>query len=353
MKSDVYFVPVTTDKTEDRISALKKLLKATSALHEPAKDEFVPIKLTIGDRSCVHHVSPDLVKLIVADIKRCGAKPFLFDTSVIYKGSRQNAIDHMTLAQEKGFGPDRMGAPFIVADGVFGNDGKEYDIRSPDINKIRVPSFIGMVDRLVVITHATGHIVSKYAGAIKNIAMGMACRATKQVQHSSLKPSIIEKECVGCGQCVAICPVHAIKLNNKKSRIDQAICVGCSECLCACKFDAIFLNWEEDPHTFSRRMVDVAAFILSKFKNGFFITSALDITKECDCISSKDDIMVSDNIGILASSDILALEKATVDLIDRHKKTDFFDRDRDIFLGLLDYAAKKRLGSTDYNLITL
>lgn len=353
MKSDVYFAPVTTDSTQERVAALKKLLKGSGHLMVFAEDEYVPVKLTIGDSTCVHHVGADLIKVVIDRIMKLGAKPFLFDTSVIYKGKRQNAVDHLTLVQKKGFGYDQVGAPFIIADGLFGYDGSEYDIGSSDINKVKVPSFVGMVDSLVVITHATGHIVSKYAGAIKNIAMGMACRPTKQVQHSSLKPSVIVKSCTGCGQCIRICPVGAIKMSDKKSVIDQAVCVGCGECLCACKFNAILLNWEEDPHTFCRRMVDVAEFVLSKFKSKFFITSALDITKECDCISSKDDIMVSDNIGLLASSDILALEQATVDLISRFKKTDFFAKDREIFTGMIDYAASKGLGSTSYNLIKL
>jgi len=353
MKSDVYFTPVAAANIESRISALKKLIEISDPFRVFIKDEYIPVKLTIGDAACVHHVGPDLVKLVVANIQKRGAKPFLFDTSVIYKGERQNAIDHLALAQKKGFGYARIGAPFIIADGVFGNDGKEYAVHSPDIDKIKVPSFIGMVDSLVVITHATGHIVSKYAGAIKNVGMGMACRATKQVQHSSLKPAVIKKSCTGCGQCVKICPVNAIIMADKKSFIDQVVCVGCGECLCACKFNAILLNWGEDPHRFCRRMVDVAGHVLSKFKNRFFITSALDITQQCDCISSEDDVMVSDNIGFLASADIVALEQATVDLIAKFKKTDFFAKDREVFTGMIDYAAKKKLGSTAYNLIEL
>lgn len=353
MKSDVYFSPVATDNTTDRISALKKLLEGSDPFRNLAKDEYVPVKLTIGDTASVHHVSPEIVKLIIDGIKKRGAKPFLFDTSVIYKGERQNAVDHLTLADKKGFGHARVGAPFIIADGVFGNDGTQHDVGSADINTIRIPSFIGMVDSLVVITHATGHVVSRYAGAIKNVAMGMACRSTKQVQHSSLKPEIIVRSCTGCGQCIKICPVKAITMSGKKAKIDQTICVGCGECLCACKFNAILLNWEEDPHTFCRRMVDVAGHVLLKFKNRFFITNALDITKECDCISSEDDIMVSDNIGFLASSDIVALERATVDLIAKSKKTDFFAKDREVFTDMIDYAAKRKLGSVSYNLISL
>lgn len=354
MKSDVYYSEATTGRIEDRVIALRKILAQANPFAPLKNDEYIPVKLTIGDTACAHNVSPDLVRLVIADIRKRGARPFLFDTSVIYKGERQVAVDHLNLAERKGFGHSKVGAPFIIADGVFGNDGREYSLGSPDIDKIKVPSFVGMTDSLVVLTHATGHIVSKYAGAIKNIAMGMACRPTKQVQHSSLKPMIIEKACVGCGKCVAICPVNAITLavpGGKKSRINQAACVGCGECLCACTFNAIMLNWEEDPHTFCRRMVDVAVYVLSKFSYTYHIMFALDITKDCDCISSKDDIMVADNIGILASTDILAVEKATVDLIAKHKKTDFFAKDRDIFANMLDYAAEKKLGSLDYNLI--
>ncbi|HPM43263.1 MAG TPA: DUF362 domain-containing protein [Candidatus Omnitrophota bacterium] len=351
MKSDVYLSPVNTNRPEDRLIALKKLLTTADPFKKFVKGECVPVKITIGDSGCVHHVSPELVGIVITEIKNCGAKPFLFDTSVIYKGERQNAVDHLSLAEKKGFGYSRIGAPFIIADGVFGNDGKEYDIGSQDISKIKVPSFVGMADSLVVITHATGHIVSKYAGAIKNIAMGMACRPTKQVQHSSLKPSVITRSCTGCGQCLKICPVQAITMSDKKAVIDQSICVGCGECLCACKFNAILLNWDEDPHVFSRRMVDVAKFVLSRFKNKFFITSALDITKECDCISSKDDIMVSTNIGFLGSYDILALEQATIDMITKNKQTDFFAKDRDIFIDMIDYADKHGLGSTVYKIV--
>ena len=122
-----------------------------------------------------------------------------------------------------------MGAPFIVADGVFGQDGKEFVINASEIHKIRVPSFVGMLDSLVVLSHATGHIVSGYAGAIKNVAMGISCRSTKQVQHSSLKPRVIEKKCTACGCCVAICPAKAILLKEGEAFIEQKVCVGCGE----------------------------------------------------------------------------------------------------------------------------
>ena len=350
MKSDVYLARVSSKKTEDRALALKRLLEKAAPFSHYQKKEIIPLKLTIGDSSCVYNVSPDLVKIIVSEIKKQGVKPFLFDTSVIYHGERQNAVSHLNLAQYKGFSHSKTGAPFIIADGLLGQDGREYETGSQSIPRIKVPSFVGMLDSLVVLTHATGHILSVYGGAIKNVAMGMSCRPTKQLQHSSLKPSIIEKKCTACGCCIAVCPAGAIAYNkNEKALINQELCVGCAECICACNFDAVSINWKEDPRVFCRRMADTAKTILSKFKNKIFITLALDITKECDCISTKDEKMISEDIGILASTDILSLDKAVVDLINQDHRRHF--KDTGVYEDMFSYGSSKGLGNLEYNLI--
>lgn len=349
MKSDVYFSPVVETQLLFRQEALRRILDAVALRLVYQPDEIVPVKITIGDSAAVHHVCPELVKSVISRIQSQQAKPFLFDTGVIYHGRRQNAVDHLTLAQKKGFGQSQTGAPFIVADGVLGQDGKEYELNAGHIKKIRVPAFIGMLESLVVLSHATGHILSGYAGAIKNVAMGMSCRATKQVQHSSLKPSIIKDKCTACGCCAVICPVGAIGLEEKKTaRIDTGVCVGCGECLCACKFDAVYVNWEEDVDSFSSRMDEVANFILSKFKKKIFITFAFDVTQECDCISTKDDELISKNIGILASTDPLALDRATVDLLsdDLH-----FLKEHRAYERMFEYAASIGLGNLDYRFV--
>ena len=100
-------------------------------------------------------------------------------------------------------------------------------------------------------------------------------------------------------------------------------------------------------------MVEVANFILSKFKHKFYLNFAFDITKDCDCISTKDDQMISGDLGILASCDIVGLDKATADLAFQHKKTNFLKDTRAVYGGMLDYAAKKGLGSLEYNLVNL
>ncbi|NVM05079.1 MAG: 4Fe-4S binding protein [Candidatus Helarchaeota archaeon] len=41
---------------------------------------------------------------------------------------------------------------------------------------------------------------------------------------------IIEDHCTGCGQCIVVCPVQAIKLVENKAQIDKDLCVECSIC---------------------------------------------------------------------------------------------------------------------------
>ena len=243
-----------------------------------------------------------------------------------------------------------------MADGLFGYDGKEHVIDSEHIKKIRIPSFIGMLDNLVVLSHATCHILSGYAGALKNIAMGMVCKPTKQAQHSSLKPHVIEEKCTSCGRCIDICPVDAISRKGEKpwkAFIDKSKCIGCGECLCACNFDAIFINWGEDKDIFAKRTIDVTEFILSKFKDKFFINFAFDITKECDCISTKNEKIICQDIGILASKDIVAVDKATLDLINADEDLIVKEKSQTTHNTMLQYAHGKGLGNLEYNLISI
>lgn len=352
-KSDVYFIELKSNDLGLRRIALSRLLNRVDVLAQYQKDEMVAVKLTIGDSACVYNVSPDLIKIIVAQIKLKNAKPFIFDTNVIYSGQRQNAIDHLSLAQNKGFSQTKTGAPYIVADGLLGQDGKEFETGSRVINKIKAPSFIGLLDSLVVVSHVTGHIIAGYAGAIKNVAMGMVCRPTKLALHSSIKPHTIKDKCTMCKACILICPIGAIELKSGHVNINTDLCIGCGECLCACRFNAIFIDWHIDADIFAERLVDTAWFILSKFKNKFFINFAFDITTECDCISDKNEKMVSNNIGILASSDILALDKATMDLIDTHQGVLRKERPQGVFSKMFSSAAEKGLGNLEYNLIKI
>jgi len=352
MKPVVYFSRLKEGRS--RLDCLKILLKTIkSYLSEfPSRDfgTFIGIKMTIGDEKNTGNIRPELVRILVEDLNKQRAKPFLFDTNVIYKGKRQNAVDHLNLAYKKGFIPENVGCPFIIADSVFGTDSKTIKVDFKNIKEIRVPSLVSVLDDLIVLSHVTGHIMSGYAASIKNVAMGMASRAGKQIQHSSLKPTIKKERCTLCGCCIGICPVLAISEKGDSAYINSSLCIGCGECISACKFNAVRINWQEDVNAFVERMAEYACGILSQVRRKIFINFAFDITEECDCISGDDPRIVED-LGIFASKDILAVDKACFDMLTKEK--DIFARKdtKKPYLHQFRYAEKIGLGRQDYKLI--
>jgi hypothetical protein len=113
------------------------------------------------------------------------------------------------------------------------------------------------------------------------------------------------------------------------------------------------VNWQIDPNLFSKRMADVASLIASKFKNVFYITFAFDVTQECDCISTDSDPMVSENLGIFASTDAVSVDKAVMDMIAERKIGDYFDKEHDYYSPMFEYAQKIGLGNLEYDIIEI
>ncbi len=347
----VYFNKLKKGKSSS--DCFKTLLtKVDNYLSEFKKQSFVGIKMTVGDEKNTGYIKPEIVRILVDNLKNRGAKPFVFDTNVIYKGQRQNAVDHLNLAYRKGFTPDNLGCPYIIADSVFGTDSKVIKAGFKNIKEIKVPSLVGVLEDLIVLTHITGHIMSGYAGSIKNIGMGMASRAGKQIQHSSLRPAINPDKCTLCGCCMEMCPESAISNKSGKVFINSRICIGCGECISACKVDAVKINWHEDANIFVERMAEYACGILSVIKRKVFFNFAFDITEECDCISGNDP-RITEDAGIFASQDILAVDKACFDILTKGK--DIFSRYGKIkaHLHQFKHAQKIRIGSLDYKLIEL
>lgn len=351
MKSRVFFKSISDSiDRRDCLAAILNRLKPDFREFKPG--EAVGIKTTIGDSKDTGYIKPELVRAVVEALIKIKAKPFVFDTNVIYKGMRQNAVDHLNLVAQKGFLPQNLGCPFIVADSVFGTDSVAVKIELNHLKEIRVPSLVPVLENLVVLTHVTGHMLTGYAASIKNVGMGMASKAGKQIQHSCLKPHVIESKCTLCGCCIEICPAGAISEKKGRVFINPQTCLGCGECISACKFDAIYINWQEDPHKLVERTVEYAWGILSCIKRRIFINFAFDVTKECDCIATDDPKIVED-AGIFASLDILAVDKACFDVLSaqedvfaRHQKTR-------VHLHQFAYAREVCLGHLDYELVKL
>jgi uncharacterized Fe-S center protein len=140
---------------------------------------------------------------------------------------RHNAIEHLYTAQRHGFFPPTFNAPIIIADGLFGQDFYEVEITGDHFSKVHISSAIHHADAILVATHFKGHVVTGFGGAIKNLGMGSASRASKLDIHGAV--AIISNRCNGCGKCLDCCPLDAISLDRSENRahINAEKCDGC------------------------------------------------------------------------------------------------------------------------------
>jgi uncharacterized Fe-S center protein len=295
-----------------------------------------------------------------------GGIPFLTDANTLYVGTRSNSVSHLTTAIENGFSFSTVGAPIIIADGLRGGSAREVAIDGNLFKSVAVGADIVEADVLISAAHFKGHELSGFGGAIKNVGMGAAARKVKLAQHSDLSPKIKAKKCIGCGDCIEHCAQQAISMVKKKSVIDPEKCVGCGECILVCDQKAIVIRWNGDPGIFQRKLVEYTKGALKgKEKKSVFLNFLTQISPACDCYGHCDAPIVSD-IGILASSDPVAIDHASVDLVNRGTPLASScigddcgpDKFRAIYPKIdwnvqLDYGQEMGLGEKDYNLIAL
>ena len=86
------------------------------------------IKLHVGEAGLDTYLNPIFVRPVTDRLKAAGAHPFLTDTNTLYSGSRHNSPQHIMTALSHGFGPEVTGAPFIVADGLKGENYQRVEI---------------------------------------------------------------------------------------------------------------------------------------------------------------------------------------------------------------------------------
>ena len=314
--SVVYFASVRAEKEEQSLpNKVKRLFNLLEPEKFINKGDLVAIKTHFGELGTNAFIKPFFVRKVVDKIIKCGGKPFLTDANTLYSGSRHNAVDHINNAILHGFVPGVVNAPVIIADGLTGKDYVRVKIDQKNIKNAHVGSAIHFANAFIALSHPTGHIGTGYGGALKNIGMGSGNRAGKQAMHSDFKPNINLEKCVGDGACVRYCPEKAITLVNKKARVDKEKCIGCAECVSSCNYDAIKIEWDDPMERLQEKIVEYVYAVLheKKEKTGFmnFLTN---VTPDCDCPPWSDAYIVND-IGVLSSHDPVALDQASIDLI--------------------------------------
>lgn len=301
----------------------------------------VAIKVHFGERGCETYISPKIVKKVYDKIISLRKEASLVECNVLYRGSRTNSTEHIATAKEHGFS-------FAPIDILDGEDGSEFI----EINGCQIGKGIKKYDSLIVLSHFKGHSMAGFGAAIKNVGMGLASRAGKMHLHSDVHPQVLEK-CIGCGKCIKHCDVNAIKIENNKAKIDSNKCIGCAMCIAVCPNQAVSVPWmSETPKELQKKVVLYTKAVLSLFPNAVFINVLEKITKDCDCESDLQEPIMED-IGIISSENIVAADKASLDLANEHSNGEFnqinsVDKNKQISL-----AEEAGLGSSKYELINL
>jgi hypothetical protein len=319
------------------------------------KDEFTAVKIHFGEKNNTGHIKPEWIKALLEKIKESGCKPFLTDTNTLYKGQRQNSVDHLMQAYEHGFTIENVGVPVIIADGLLSKNFSEVTIEGKHFNSVKIANDILHSESLVVLSHMTGHVLSGLGAAIKNLAMGAAPRSGKQVQHADVRPEVKGEKCKACRKCIEWCPKDAIEIYDGVAVIDVEKCYGCGECIATCRYEAIDFSFKSSSGLLQEKMAEYA-FGAVRDKEGkvCYFNFLTHFTKECDCYGKAQDKETED-IGILASYDPVAIDQASVDLLKDRAGEDLLrklwpENDYNIQLG---HAEKIGLGTRDYELIQI
>ena len=313
-KSKVYFSDFRARPGLNLLQKLERLIKKAGIENIDFKNKFVAIKIHFGEPGNLAYLRPNYAKVVADVVKELGGKPFLTDCNTLYVGRRKNALDHLDSAYENGFSPFSTGCHVIIADGLKGTDEERVKIDCEYVKEAKIGRALMDADVIISLNHFKGHEGTGFGGALKNIGMGGGSRAGKMEMHSSGKPYPVTSKCVKCKQCIKICAHGAISYNKEgKAEIDHNKCVGCGRCIGICNFDAIKSPNDEAKDILNYKIAEYTYAII-KDKPNFHISLIVDVSPNCDC-HSENDAPIVPNIGMLASFDPVALDKACVDMV--------------------------------------
>ena len=276
----------------------ENLVKIYEALGREATGK-VAVKLSTGEPGGHNFLQPALIKDLVQKVKGT-----IVECNTAYGGGRADTENHLKAAKDHGFiaiAPvDIMDAEGEVALPVKGGKHLKEDF---------VGSHYLNYDFTVVLSHFKGHAMGGFGGAIKNISIGIASSAGKAWIHSAGKTK-----------------------GNPWGNLPP----------------------QDD---FLESMAEAAKAIIDHCGDKIlYISVANNLSVDCDCDSSPEDPKMGD-IGILASLDPVALDKACTDLVrasEDHGKIHLIERiDSRNGMHTLEYGEKIGLGSQKYELVKL
>jgi uncharacterized Fe-S center protein len=259
----------------------------------------VAIKLHTGEQHGPNILPRDMVKALQQQIRNSN----LVETNTLYKGNRFTTVEHRETIKINGwdFCPvdimDEDGAVMIPVKG--GKRFKEMSVGKHMLN----------YDSMVVLTHFKGHASGGFGGSLKNIAIGCADGPIgKKMIHGA--PDNVNYELWLKGE-----PFQENMVESAKATIDH----------------------------FGKRIV--------------YINVLRNMSVDCDCAGIKAAPVKARNLGILASTDLLAVEQASIDMVYKLPEAELHDLKERIEsrkgLRQLSYMKEMKMGNGQYELIAL
>lgn len=274
----------------------ENLVKIYQALGREAHGK-VAVKLSTGEPGGHNFLQPALIKELVQLVNGT-----IVECNTAYGGGRSDTESHRQAAADHGFTAiapvDIMDAEGEVELPVTGGKHLTRDI----VGK----NFLNY-DFTIVLSHFKGHAMGGFGGAIKNMSIGIASSNGKRLIHSA---------------------------------------------------GASTTNWGNPAQDdFLESMAEAAKAVADHCgENILYISVANNLSVDCDCDSSPADPQMGD-IGILASLDPVALDRACTDLVRSsadHGKIHLIERiDSRHGMHTLDHAEDLGMGSQQYELVVL
>lgn len=278
----------------------ENLVKIYEMLGREAKGK-VAVKLSTGEPGGHNFLQPALIKDLVQKVNGT-----IVECNTAYGGGRSNTEAHLKAAKDHGF-TDIATVDIMDAEGetelpVTGGKHLQKDIVGKNYLNY---------DFTIILSHFKGHAMGGFGGAIKNMSIGIASSHGKAWIHSAGKTT------------------------------DQNKVWG-------------NLPAQDD---FLESMAEAAKAVADHCgENILYISVANNLSVDCDCDSSPEEPKMGD-IGILASLDPVALDKACTDLVRSskdHGKVHLIERiDSRHGMHTLEHAEAIGLGSQKYELIKL
>jgi len=314
-KAKVYFGSIQQGQFARFASFASKVDKITEKLIEEIhieKKDKVAVKMHLGFRDGYQTIPVFFVRRIVEKIKETGAYPFITDNPT----SVYNAVN-------RGYTEYTCGCPIIPIAGVKDGYVREKNIAFLNVESLSLAGALEDADVLVDLSHVKGHGACGFGGAIKNLALGGYSGPTRwrkihgvnsaftMWDKSKGTPELAKK-------LVESCPYRALSYDEEKNELKRNY-HDCHQCMTCLEIDkglgAVKLP-REAYSAFQEMMAIATNEVLKTFAKDkiFYLNFLISITTYCDCLGMGQPPIIND-IGVLGSTDIVAIETASLDLI--------------------------------------